>query len=409
MMFVGRTRFSLFTPGSTAWRATAGQFASEEAYRNYLYSDERLSRRADIFLGMAVPQIAAAARGHTVRHIVSFSDTLPAKYREQLASAAERYPILVLDEQGPGVSGLSAVSLAASLQAPGPYAEYRLDDDDLLSLDYFDQMAPYVREEFVGMSVTLAKGLTALQSEGCLFSDLRTTYQPMNSMGLLSVCRLESDGTVLRPPGGPHNLLDRTGPVILDARRPSYLQVRHPDQDSTVGLAVATAIEAALTKPFDSPLEEGVDPLALFPVLAGRLLTPATVALASAVGSLDTPTSVSLETPLSGRFGLDIVIECDPETIPYNALISLQLTAADGGALPEGVVVGGTSLSPNPAVGHYRYLETRPGQSMGTYNFTLPPGVLCTGFVLRKWKRNESSISVTSASLSQLVRTESPA
>ena len=77
-MFVGQTRFSLFQPGSSAWKASSSDSAlNEESYRDYLYSEERMESRINIFLEHSIPTIAQAAKYHRIRHIVSFSESLP--------------------------------------------------------------------------------------------------------------------------------------------------------------------------------------------------------------------------------------------------------------------------------------------------------------------------------------------
>src|SRR5699024_123586 len=97
-MFIGQTRFSLFMPGSSAWRASDNtRFRSESEYLEYLYSEERLEARAKLFFDFSLPQLADAARGYDVTHLVSYSDSLPAKYQRQLEEAAAGYDFLQLD------------------------------------------------------------------------------------------------------------------------------------------------------------------------------------------------------------------------------------------------------------------------------------------------------------------------
>ena len=94
-MFVGHTRFSLFVPDSASWRASNEHTGfSEDEYRDYLYDHARLALRTDIFLNHTVPTLAKAAEGFDVKHVVSFSESLPQKFKEQLQEAADKFNVL---------------------------------------------------------------------------------------------------------------------------------------------------------------------------------------------------------------------------------------------------------------------------------------------------------------------------
>src|SRR5699024_11828097 len=97
------TRFSLYSPGSGAWRATNGtKYRTEEEYLDYLYSDERLGPRTDIFLELTLPILKRGAGDVDYRHIISFSASLPEAYKARLREFADSNDFVVLDEQGTG-------------------------------------------------------------------------------------------------------------------------------------------------------------------------------------------------------------------------------------------------------------------------------------------------------------------
>ena len=61
-MFYGVTRYSLFSPGSPSWKTSrSGVFKTQEQYKDYLFSEQRLQMRADVFFGKSVPALAAMA------------------------------------------------------------------------------------------------------------------------------------------------------------------------------------------------------------------------------------------------------------------------------------------------------------------------------------------------------------
>lgn len=241
-MFVGQTRFSMYIPGTGAWRASDGSaFDSPERYKEHLYAESRLSVRSDIFFGSSLPLLARAARDHDVRHIVSFSESLPDRYRDKLAAAAARYDFLYLDERGDGEQPMDPIEVVRRglLGEEVIYAEYRLDDDDLLSTDYFRLLSPYVVASEVGRYVSFAKGLTGVYEQGT-FTDVRVCRQPMVAIGLARICRLLSDGRVEQPAKTRHTVADTVAPVILDSRKIAYFWSRHVEQDTAVVYASAS-------------------------------------------------------------------------------------------------------------------------------------------------------------------------
>ncbi|PWD50874.1 hypothetical protein C8046_09635 [Serinibacter arcticus] len=187
MLFVGHTRFSLLQPDSGAWRASNGsRFSSHEDYRDYLFDPRRLGERTQIFVGEVLPQLAEGVRSHRVRHVVSYPVDLPEPFRSELEAAAERYPFVVLDRQGPDGWSRSPMDVARSELAAdgGMFGFYRLDDDDLLTADYFDRMAAYVTEANTGFMVSFGAGITGLRTAEGYFN-LRRCHYPMLAIGLL--------------------------------------------------------------------------------------------------------------------------------------------------------------------------------------------------------------------------------
>lgn len=241
-VFIGHTRFSVFMPNSGAWVASNGSKMTEREYLEHLYSDERMEPRADIFFNYTLPMLAtAAARGNfAFRHIVTYSGRMPQKYVRRIHDAARQYKFLLLDElPASGLGGLNVHKAARSilinegLPRTTPFGSLRLDDDDILSADYFEQMAQYINEAHVGYVVTLARGITALYEDG-EFYFARDAVFPLHSKGHLSICQYDDKGNLTTPVGAAHNRSDRVNPVILDSRKFSHLWVRSVSQDTAL-------------------------------------------------------------------------------------------------------------------------------------------------------------------------------
>ncbi|MCQ9677723.1 putative rhamnosyl transferase [Corynebacterium sp. BF-R-2] len=387
-MFVGHTRFSLFVPDSASWRASNEQTGfSVDEYHDYLYDDARLSLRTDIFLNHTVPTLVKAAKGFEVKHIVSFSESLPQKFKEQLQKAADRIDILHLDELPDGDSGWTAVRrYVQETGFEGTFGRYRLDDDDVLSAHYFRTTAPYIKPEFEGMLVSLPLGIEAVYVDGQFFH-LRETHTPMNSMGLMSVCSVKEDGTVVEPQSGPHDKSDRYAPVILDASQMGYLRAIHAGQDNAMrhepGVVMARLMENMAAFP---PFANAAALEAAFPTVAEQMKsTSTTLNIDSTVGSGQhyflQPASADVSFAIHGES------ECE---LDNELLVSLWIEDSRGRRVPSYKLIEGFAASNNPSIGHFTYVPTESGTFRTLVSLHLEHGYILRGFrILAQSERAE--------------------
>lgn len=239
MLFVGQTRFSLFRPEDPSWRLSRKQnMLSDDIYRARLYDESRLSMRSKIFLEYTVPalQLAAERSGHEVIHLVSFSESLPEKYRQKLEESAATYPILHLDPKKDRQLGTNPADIAQrQVEAGEIFGIYRLDDDDVLPVTFFEQIARHMKPDLVGMLISLPRGLEAIADGGYLYN-VREGYYPMHSLGLMQVCSLDRDKNLNAPLPSPHDKSDRRNPVVIDSRSIGYFRINHAGQDHRLRL-----------------------------------------------------------------------------------------------------------------------------------------------------------------------------
>ena len=377
-MFVGHTRFSLFVPDSASWRASNEQTGfSEDEYRDYLYDDARLSLRTDIFLNHTVPALAKAAEGFDVKHVVSFSQSLPQKFKEQLQEAADKFDVLHLDELPDGDSGWTAVRrYAQAAGVKGTFGRYRLDDDDVLSTHYFQTTASYIKPEFEGMLVSMPLGIEAVYADGQFFH-LREAHTPMNSMGLMSICSVKEDGTVVEPQSGPHDKSDRYAPVILDASQVGYLRAIHAGQDNAMrhepGVVMARLMENMAAFP---PFTDVAALEAAFPTVAKQMQSTSTpLSIDATVGS----GQHYLLQPASGDVSFVIHGESSWE-LDNELLVSLWIEDSRGRRVPSYKIVEGFAASNNPSIGHFLYVPTEKGSFRALVSLHLEHGYILRGF-----------------------------
>lgn len=416
MGFIGETRFSLLKPESPNWVASNGsRFQTLAEYRDYLYAPERLDARCDLFLDVSLPQLRLASAGFDYYHVISFSDSLPDKYQLRLEKAAREFEFLILDRQSETTIESSWLRVARSKFAPGPagaagqpFGWFRLDDDDLLSADYFSQMMPYITAANAGMQVSLGRGLTALY-DGGEFYNPRMAHSPLIALGLLSVCMLNADGEIIRPVEASHRESDRFNPVMLDSRRISYLWVRHVNQDTALRGAPQES-EMTKSRALDDlerlpKLPSRDEALKAFPTCAHRFsLAPrpefSLLAAASGPQGLDEH-GVRLDIGTVGKLiQAEMTLECGPTAGPRSALIGLELVDHGGTALGPGEFQDelrqrGLYRSEAPGVGYFRYVNAIPGVENYSMGFELPDGVFCTSVLVRRWNDTELPIHMS--------------
>lgn len=236
---VGTTRFSLFQPDSPSWRLTRrADWSGPDDYRDHLFSDERMEPRCDIFCTLAAPLYQEMAERHDYRHLVRYSPDLPSRWKDRLRQAAQDNPVLWLVEAGSGTPDVTSLlnehlRVRAGRQDAMLFV-FRVDDDDLLSRDFLDQVEPYVRPHHHGYALSFSDGFAGLYEDG-RYTRVAQLHLPLSSMGQGAVGTWRGrEGTLAVRSISNHARTDRHRTVILDGRRPTFLQTRHVGQDTAV-------------------------------------------------------------------------------------------------------------------------------------------------------------------------------
>ncbi len=342
-LFIGHTRFSVHQHGSGYFNATRGADLgagfSEEEYTRWLYSETRLAPRTEIFTTLSLPQLELAARHHDVVHFVSYSPSLPEHHKAELRAAAERHSFLRLNETTKPVNStpsraLVNKALAERSHGSRPFGVYRLDDDDLLSVGYFDQMATYVTPRHIGWWVSLGTGFSAIRMDG-KYAYTRELYYPKSAFGPMAVAAKNEDGEILNLSAPKHTVMDKFNPTILDSRAPAYFHIRHESQDSTVKGSVAPFYPEAMSRILGEGPADLNQVSELFPVLSGLASHepgPAERSVQLSTGSVTISREpVTFEWPHEGPLAL--VLTPSGDAVLKANQVQVRLTVAvDGGA-----------------------------------------------------------------------------
>lgn len=281
-LFIGYTRFSVHQYESGSFNATrkAGGFSKEE-YTDWLYDRQRLDTRTDIFLRESLPQLQQASGSCDLVHIVTISPSLPQRYKDALQEARSRYRFLRVHEtkkraapSHPSLPLVKTMLTTRNMQGRS-FGMYRLDDDDLLPIDYFERMTPYVTDEHVGYRVSFPQGIGAVRAQNGYVLPW-TFYEAKSSAGFLTVHKFSPDGQRIYGLEARHHLkghhrADRNFPVILDGRSPGFFRARHETQDSTLSASAGPFFTRVVNQVMDRPRAERDAIESLFPHVAARI------------------------------------------------------------------------------------------------------------------------------------------
>lgn len=396
MKFIGHTRYSMFMPSSTAWKASNGsRFKSVEDYRDYLYSDERMQLREDIFLKESLPALDRAAKGHELRHIISYSESLPDYRKSALEKAAAEFPFVVLDEVPDGSRPSNRYEVVGDFLSKGTvFGDYRLDDDDILPSSFFDRMSQYLTPTHVGYVISFPLGIEAILTDERAFN-LREAHYPMNSVGQLGVCRKKLDGSIQMPSPSSHTQVDRHNPTVIDSRRIGYFRYNHTGQDNAMNAAGDADLSRLVSSMQHFPvLSPSFDLEAEFPSVMHRIATPEEKDLDF---KLDPFSQVDF--PQKAQC-FEVILDCTfPDgTKPNDYLLSFDLVDGAGNPVELGRAGVGLSASPNPGVGYFRYISTSGGRTTLRESVFLSSGIYAEAVTMVQWQRKDA-VQIHSAKL----------
>lgn len=373
--FFGQTRYSLYIPESGAWRASSAGGQDRGEYRDYLYAPERLDFRDKVFTELTVPALADAAESFDVWHIVSYSESLPEKYVESLKRTAEKFPFLLLQELPDGVGdwGSSERVIREKLTS-GVFGRYRLDDDDVLSKHYFDVVERFVRPEYVGMVVSLPRGVEAIYSNGHYFN-FREAHVPMNSMGMLYVSELSEGGAIRAPRAGAHDKADRLAPVILDASKIGYLRTNHDGQDNMLRHQTEFIPDRLVSNMDRFPALTSTNLIReSFPSIASKVLGDEDVIERRWASRLGDGIQISIDGESSG-ITVTLSGEAPIGIRKHPLALSLELRSPRGRDIRSGASLKGIATSINPVIGQFVYFDVEPGPFTASASVFLADGV----------------------------------
>ncbi|WP_405034820.1 glycosyltransferase [Ornithinimicrobium sp. LYQ103] len=266
-MYFGWTRYSAFYPDSKAF-VVSREVPNPEAYKRQLWAADRMITRSHVFLDLSVPLFQRMRERHDYRHVVTHSSDMPDPWQSQLHDAADTHDVLILQ---PVESTKLHNTMKGHLIRTGSPSRvvvwFRIDDDDLLGLNYLDELSQYANPHDRGRAVSMARGYSALWDEGSV-THIRTAHRRLGSQGQAYVGWWDKDREEITfPRAGSHATVDDRMPTILDSRPHVFMQLRHVGQDTSTKLA---GIEALRSKHTSVAGVQDLEPVfEQFPTLRG--------------------------------------------------------------------------------------------------------------------------------------------
>lgn len=398
MYFIGQTRFSLYIPKSNAWNVSN---FTEEEYVAHLFSDERMSIRAKIFAEISVPLLAKMKKNYDYRHIVSYSSILPEKWKQMLIKLQEQHPFLYLHEADTQGNPLYEILKDRSESS---VAFFRLDDDDLLSINFLDSLSKYNNSAFDGMAVSFGKGFAGRYKDGH-FIDFRDCKQRFIAIGQAYIGTY-TKGHLSLPTMHSHHVLDEHCPVVVDSKDPMYIHTHHDQQDTNYRFSNNAAqgsntIESDLIR-----FQKTTQPKAiidLFPTLRDDV--KAFIEDRRVIfGMNDVVLNDKTTSFVLGGDAYETIFECKyslaaDEFISSSKAFafSIFLEKQESNSIDR---IEGLNLSSNPNIGWYKYVAISSGLAKGSFSFSIPKDtklkelkVICWDDRIKAVKINEIEIS----------------
>lgn len=242
-MFVAYTRFSLFLPNSRAWIISKDRDHAEDVdqYKSTLFNNKRLQFRMKFLKTLTLPLLQEASEGYKFIHFIEYSSLMPALYIEELKKLESNYDFLHLieyDEKGCANKSrneevIKKFNLKESIEEQyiGMFA---LDDDDCVSLDFFEKNVRYISKPYKNFVISNGLGIHAFFDEKERVTKITEAYFPKVNIGQIRVgyYSSRSPDVIHYPRLRSHMFADKDTPLILDSRSMSFFWSHHIYQDT---------------------------------------------------------------------------------------------------------------------------------------------------------------------------------
>lgn len=246
---VGLMNFSVIFKRTKAYKSARKDYAE---YKESILNPERLKVREDIFFKNTVPLLVQQhkqflMKGIALRFVVAISDQLPSRlvnrFDDLLLECGHIFNIVKVGEDKPHDWGEVLENEMSYVFCNHVHkdnyvvaANFRLDDDDLISKNYFSLLESYLFPQFEGFYLTFPKGFVGVY-EGGNYSSFYKINRPYLAIGLSKVClySVEKSCFITENPvifSTSHTQVVNDSRTILDSRSFIYIWTMHEFSDT---------------------------------------------------------------------------------------------------------------------------------------------------------------------------------
>ncbi|EIC9914399.1 hypothetical protein LA042_000763 [Campylobacter coli] len=215
-------------------------------YVKKILDKERLKLRQRIFISQSIVHIDMARKQNPdldIRVQVHASHLLHNGLKLELCELQKKYSwIEVLffnpeDQYNEKVLFESVFKRMVFEKDITPIACARLDDDDILSPEYFSMIKNYIKKDFLGFSFSAPSGFYAIYYDG-KFMNFTKQYKPKIAIGLAHIVGWDKNESKITTKyhafPGNHGSTDFYAPLILDASKEVFVRTLHQFNDDYI-------------------------------------------------------------------------------------------------------------------------------------------------------------------------------
>lgn len=249
-IITGMMNFSVLYKNTKAFKSSKKDYLE---YKKDILDKNRLGLREKIFFEHTVPIMKKtkeiyAKKGINFFFNVAISDQLPvdllARFKKLNDANADLFNVVKVSEDEPHswldiiqsklteIRGSNCKFRSSSVSL----INFRLDDDDVLSLDYFKSLENYLKEEYAGFYLTFPQGYVGIYGDES-FSEFYKINKPYLAIGLAKVCiysslenRILTDLPIVNAVS--HTKIVNDSRTILDSSVVSYIWTMHKYSDT---------------------------------------------------------------------------------------------------------------------------------------------------------------------------------
>jgi len=250
-------RYSLLIKNTKNWELARDN--NFEEYKKSLFNEKRLTFRERAFELITLASLSTIFKNknNDIEFVVVVltSDSLPQKNKEFLQRMENKYPFLHVRFFKEDSSPYSIMynEVFEKVEENECYATVRLDDDDALSLAWFNELQKYISPEFVGHIISLYSGYIAKVEDDFSISEINDYNFRFSAAGLAAVGIKKSNLPIFNIyQCGSHTKVDLKYPSILLGDDKYVITTVHNDNDSKrkmlPGLGDGIKVAEALNK-----------------------------------------------------------------------------------------------------------------------------------------------------------------